>query len=80
MRPDYNVLATVSPWHDRLDVVQRAHAKSTGERVTSDFGELTWLRHLGNDDLATFLTEVRAAVSVAYQTMISPRWTSWPNT
>lgn len=62
----YDVLETVSRWHDRLEVVQRARTKPASERVPSDFGDLTWLRHLDDDDLATFLTEVRAAVSVAY--------------
>jgi hypothetical protein len=31
-----------------------------------DFGDLTWLRHLDDDDLTTFIAELRAAVSVAY--------------
>lgn len=62
----YDVLETVNRWHDRLDVVQRACTKPTSERIASDFGELTWLRHLDDDDLAAFLAEVRAAVSVAY--------------
>jgi hypothetical protein len=62
----YEVLDTVSRWHDRLEVVERARAKPASDRRPSDFGELTWLRHLDEDDLATFAAEVRAAVSVAY--------------
>jgi hypothetical protein len=62
----YEVLETVSRWYDRLDVVERTRAKPAGERLPADFGELTWLRHLDDDDLAQFLQEVRAAVSVAY--------------
>jgi hypothetical protein len=62
----YEVLEAVSRWYDRLDVVERARAKPAAERVPADFGDLTWLRHLDDDDLAQFLQEVRAAVSVAY--------------
>jgi hypothetical protein len=62
----YEVLEAVSRWYDRLDVVERARAKPSADRVPADFGELTWLRHLDDDDLAQFLQEVRAAVSVAY--------------
>jgi hypothetical protein len=62
----YEVLESVSRWYDRLDVVERARAKPAAERVPADFGDLTWLRHLDDDDLAQFLHEVRAAVSVAY--------------
>jgi hypothetical protein len=62
----YEVLETVSRWYERLEVVERARAKPAADRVPADFGELTWLRHLDDDDLAQFLREVRAAVSVAY--------------
>jgi hypothetical protein len=62
----YEVLDAVSRWHDRLDVVERARAKPAGDRLPLDFGDLTWLRHLADDDLATFVAEVRVAVSVAY--------------
>jgi hypothetical protein len=62
----YEVLDAVSRWHDRLDVAERARAKPPGDRTPLDFGELTWLRHFDDDDLATFIAEVRAAVSVAY--------------
>lgn len=62
----YEVLETVSRWFDRLAVVERARVKPAGERGAADFGELTWLRHLDEADLATFLFEMRAAVSVAY--------------
>ena len=62
----YEVLEAVSRWYDRLDVVERARAKPAAERAPADFGDLTWLRHLDDDDLAQFLQEVRAAVSVAY--------------
>jgi hypothetical protein len=62
----YEVLDTVSRWHDRLDVAQRVLAKPPGDRVPHDFGDLTWLRHLDDEDLATFIAEMRAAVSVAY--------------
>jgi len=31
-----------------------------------DYGDLTWLRHLDEGDLAAFISEVRAAVLVAY--------------
>ncbi len=56
----------MSRWHDRLDIVERARAKPPEDRVPRDFGELTWLRHFDDDDLATFIAELRAAVSVAY--------------
>jgi hypothetical protein len=62
----YEVLDAVSRWYDRLDIVERARAKPPEDRVPRDFGELTWLRHFGDDDLATFIAELRAAVSVAY--------------
>jgi hypothetical protein len=62
----YDVLEAVGRWHDRLEIVERARAKPPGDRVASDFGDLTWLRHLDEDDLATFVAEVRAAVSLAY--------------
>lgn len=62
----YEVLDAVSRWHDRLDVAERAFAKPREDRVPRDFGELTWLRHFDDDDLATFIAELRAAVSVAY--------------
>jgi hypothetical protein len=62
----YEVLDAVSRWHDRLDIVERARAKPPEDRVPRDFGELTWLRHFDDDDLATFIAELRAAVSVAY--------------
>jgi hypothetical protein len=62
----YEVLDAVSRWYDRLDIVERARAKPPEDRVPRDFGELTWLRHFEDDDLATFIAELRAAVSVAY--------------
>jgi hypothetical protein len=62
----YEVLDAVSRWHDRLDVAERARAKPSSGRVPRDFGDLTWLRHFDDGDLATFISEVRAAVSVAY--------------
>jgi hypothetical protein len=62
----YEVLEAVSRWHDRLDVAERALAKPSSGRVPRDFGDLTWLRHFDDDDLATFISELRAAVSVAY--------------
>jgi hypothetical protein len=62
----YDVLEAVGRWHDRLDVVERARAKPAPDRVARDYGDLTWLRHLDDDDLATFISEVRAAVFVAY--------------
>lgn len=62
----YDVLETVSRWHDRLGIVERARAKPPSDRVASDFGDLTWLRHVDDDDLAEFVTEVRAAVLLAY--------------
>jgi hypothetical protein len=62
----YEVLDAVSRWHDRLDVAERARAKNPGERVPRDFGDLTWLRHLDDADLTSFIAEVRVAVSVAY--------------
>jgi hypothetical protein len=62
----YEVLDAVSRWHDRLDVAERALAKSTADRVPRDFGDLTWLRHLDDEDLATCIAELRDAVSVAY--------------
>src|SRR5262249_1147614 len=62
----YDVLEAVSRWHDRLDVVERARAKPASQRVARDYGDLTWLRHLDEGDLTTFVSEVRAAVLVAY--------------
>ncbi len=62
----YEVLDAVSRWHDRLDVAERALAKPRGQRIPRDFGDLTWLRHLDDEDLAVFIAELRAAVSVAY--------------
>jgi Family of unknown function (DUF6247) len=62
----YEVLDAVSRWHDRLDVAQQALVKPPGDRVPRDFGDLTWLRHLDDEDIATFITELRAALSVAY--------------
>lgn len=62
----YDVLDAVSRWHDRLDVVERALASPAGQRTPRDYGELTWLRHFDDEDLRTFLAEVRAAVFVAY--------------
>lgn len=62
----YEVLEAVSRWHDRLDIAERARAKPTKDRVPHDFGDLTWLRHLDDDDLVTFVAEVRVAISVAY--------------
>jgi hypothetical protein len=41
-----------------------------------DFGDLTWLRYLDDDDLTTFIAELRAAVSVPTTTMTSPNWSS----
>lgn len=62
----YEVLEEVSRWHDRLAAVERARTKPAAERNASDFNDLTWLRHLDDEDLATFVSEVSAAVSVAY--------------
>jgi hypothetical protein len=62
----YEVLDAVSRWHDRLDVAQRVLAKPPGDRAPYDFGDLTWLRHLDDEDLATCIAELRLAVSVAY--------------
>jgi hypothetical protein len=62
----YDVLEAVSRWHDRLDVVERARAKPAADRLPRDYGDLTWLRHLDDDDLTVFIGEVRAAVLVAY--------------
>jgi hypothetical protein len=62
----YAVLDAVSRWHDHLDTAQQALAKPADDRVPRDYGDLTWLRHLDDDDLATFIAELRAAVSLAY--------------
>src|SRR5262249_7587661 len=62
----YDVLEAVSRWHDRLDVVERARAKPATERLAHDYGDLTWLRYLDEDDLTAFISEVHAAVLVAY--------------
>ncbi len=62
----YEVLDTVTRWHDRLDVAERARSKPAVDRAPYDFGELTWLRHLDDDDLTAFIGELRVAVSVAY--------------
>src|SRR5262249_58553996 len=61
-----DVLEAVSRWHDRLDVVERARAKPATERLAHDYGDLTWLRYLDEDDLTAFISEVHAAVLVAY--------------
>lgn len=62
----YEVLEATSRWHDRLDNAARLLAMPAKDRVAHDYGDLTWLRHLDEDDLAIFLAEVRVAVSVAY--------------
>jgi hypothetical protein len=62
----YDVLEAVSRWHDRLDIVERARAKPAPDRLPHDYGDLTWLRHLDEDDLTAFIGEVHAAVLVAY--------------
>jgi hypothetical protein len=62
----YEVLEAVSLWHDRLNTADRARATPADTRAPHDFGDLTWLRHFDDDDLATFVVEVRVAVSVAY--------------
>lgn len=62
----YEVLDAVSRWYERLDIVDRSLAKPRAERAARDFGDLTWLRHFDEDDLVTFLSEMRAAVSIAY--------------
>ncbi|MGH3979686.1 MAG: hypothetical protein ACRDRZ_11915, partial [Pseudonocardiaceae bacterium] len=62
----YEVLEAVSRWADRLGVVERAQTKSRAERQPADFGDLTWLRHLDDEDLAQFVTELRQTLSLAY--------------
>lgn len=62
----YEVLAAVSLWADRLGVVQRAQIKSHTERTPADFGDLTWLRHFDDEDLAEFVSELRQTLSLAY--------------
>ncbi len=62
----YEVLETVSHWADRLGVVERSLTKSRAERTPADFGDLTWLRHFDEDDLAEFVTELRQTLSLAY--------------
>jgi hypothetical protein len=62
----YEVLDAVSRWHDRIDMAGRALARPAGDRVPRDFGDLTWLRHLDDKDIATCLAGLRDAVSVAY--------------
>lgn len=59
-------MSTVARWHDQLAVVDRARAKPAADRSPGDFGDLTWLRHLDDDDLATFAVEVRSAASLAH--------------
>ncbi|MPZ88731.1 MAG: hypothetical protein GEU81_11790 [Nitriliruptorales bacterium] len=62
----YEVLEAVSLWADRLRVVERARTKSPHPPAPSDFGDLTWLRHLDEDDLAEFVADLRDAISLAY--------------
>lgn len=62
----YEVLEAVSRWGDRLGVVERAQTKSRTERTPADFGDLTWLRHFDEDDLAEFVSELRQTLSLAY--------------
>ncbi len=62
----YEVLEAVSLWNDRLGVVERARRKSRTERTPADFGDLTWLRHFDEDDLAEFVSELRQVLSLAY--------------
>ncbi|MGH3907885.1 MAG: hypothetical protein ACRDTE_27465 [Pseudonocardiaceae bacterium] len=62
----YEVLEAVSRWGDRLGVVERARTKSRTERTSADFGDLTWLRHFDEDDLAEFVSELRQTLSLAY--------------
>jgi hypothetical protein len=40
--------------------------KSRAERTPADFGDLTWLRHFDEDDLAEFVSELRQTLSLAY--------------
>lgn len=62
----YELLEAVSHWGDRLGVVERAQTKSRTERTPADFGDLTWLRHFDEDDLAEFVSELRQTLSLAY--------------
>jgi len=62
----YELLEAVSRWGDRLGVVERAQSKSRTERTPADFGDLTWLRHLDEDDLVQFVSEMRQTLSLAY--------------
>ncbi len=62
----YEVLEAVSLWADRLGVVERAQTKSRIERTPTDFGDLTWLRHFDDDDLAEFVSELRQTLSLTY--------------
>ncbi|MGH3874144.1 MAG: hypothetical protein ACRDSR_22030 [Pseudonocardiaceae bacterium] len=62
----YEVLEAVGRWTDRLGVVERTLAKSQAERIPADFGDLTWLRHFDEDDLAEFVRELRQTLSLAY--------------
>lgn len=62
----YEVLEAVSLWSDRLGVVERAQTKSRAKRTPADFGDLTWLRHFDDDDLAEFVRELRQTLSLAY--------------
>ncbi len=62
----YEVLEAVSHWADRLGVVERTLTKSRAERTPADFGDLTWLRHFDEDDLAEFVSELRQTLSLAY--------------
>jgi hypothetical protein len=62
----YEVLEAVSRWADRLGVVECTLTKSRAERTPADFGDLTWLRHFDEDDLAEFVSELRQTLSLAY--------------
>ena len=46
--------------------MERTLAKSRAERTPTDFGDLTWLRHFDEDDLAEFVSELRQTLSLAY--------------
>ncbi len=51
---------------DDISMAESSDSLSRAERHPADFGDLTWLRYLDDDDLAQFVTELRQTLSLAY--------------
>lgn len=60
------VLEEVARWHEALNTVVIALQVPREERSRSSYGELTWLRHLDDDDVSEFISEMRDVVAATY--------------